>query len=499
MRGRRGGRQRGPRSGEQREVSMDKATDLSALNAQKTEENGPSEAAYLPMEEMGFEDLIQEGKFEKGSEIIQGIYSQGHSQPSKIQCQTIPLLTQTPPKSVLAQAPTGTGKTIAFLVPVFLRVKPDLNELQAICMAPTRELVLQTHDIFQKLTELCPLKTGIAINNYAEPPEDVQVLFGTPVSVKKLAHNDAETKPNFTNVKIVIFDEADEIVKRDSSHHAAARFIIKHIPQTAQLGFFSATYSKDDKYFIERQGRDVQPITIPRTEQLIEKDNYFIRCKQDQVDSLLQKIINTISMESAYVYVARKSDTKHYVELFEKNGISAAALTSDINVDQRDATFKDFREGKIRVLVTVNAFARGLDNPDATHVFNIDLPIPIISKRKAKNGKEIRRIFDDVDSYVHRAGRAGRFGRKGIVISFIKRERDLRTLKAVSLFTKITIHELDPATIMQLSNTINPETSQETLAPEVVEKEADEIEKEQKEIEKDQQPTETEEVQPISE
>ena len=428
------------------EVKMDKIENSEVLNVE-----GDQDSSSLPIEDMTFEDIVNE-KLPRGPEVIQGIYGLGYARPSKVQCQAIPLMLQTPPKSVLVQSPAGTGKTLAFIIPMNLRVDSDLPELQAICLEPTRELVIQSKNAFEKLSKYSKLNVAIAVKSGKEAeaeaiPENVQVLFGTPASVSRLGNNDEGKKPNFAHLKLLVVDEADAIVGKETPHFKSVRFILKHIPLTCQLGFFSTTYSKQDIKYLERFDRDLQHITIPLTED--NRQHYFIQCTRDSVQSLFINMLKTIKMESAYVYVSRKDDTDVYVQLLRDNGFTAGKLTSELTADERDATMEQFQNGDIKFLVTVKAFSRGLDNPKVSHVFNIDLPIPILKNVHEGRGNRRKHLFDDVDSYVHRAGSAGRFGRKGVVITFSKNERDYRTLQSVSKCTGITLHEIDSNTFKE--------------------------------------------------
>ena len=266
------------------EVKMDKIENSEVLNVE-----GDQDSSSLPIEDMTFEDIVNE-KLPRGPEVIQGIYGLGFAGPSKVQCQAIPLMLQTPPKSVLVQSPAGTGKTLAFIIPMNLRVDSDLPELQAICLEPTRELVIQSKNAFEKLSKYSKLNVAIAVKSGKEAeaeaiPENVQVLFGTPASVSRLGNNDEGKKPNFAHLKLLVVDEADAIVGKETSHFKSVRFILNHIPRTCQLAFFSATYTKNDIKYLERLDRDFQHITIPRTEQ-VNVQNFFIRCNRSEIKDL---------------------------------------------------------------------------------------------------------------------------------------------------------------------------------------------------------------------
>ncbi|EAY11223.1 Helicase conserved C-terminal domain containing protein [Trichomonas vaginalis G3] len=458
----RGGRGRGARSPRPLPEVQIKEYDMSALNADADLEN--EDSIYINPKCTSFEDLIDDS-YKHKIDAIQSIYMKGNIQhPSYIQTRAIPYLLENPPKSILAQASTGEGKTLAFILPMYLRVDLENPNIQAICVCPTRELIQQAYDwmmdvsALNRVTILELMRTEESKEGQEESKEgqevskegqevskegqeeareekSAQVIIGTPSQISKLPRD------TLRSVKICVFDEADNIFNSEQHKHYAQR-IINNIPDTSQVAFFSATYPKQVKIHLEHYiSRDLIPITIQRKDQIGLINNVFTCCDRSEVDDLLIKALRSIQISSAFIFVSRKVDTEKYKNLLIQNGFTATVLTADLSSSQRDQNLKDFKEGKVKFLVTVNIFGRGIDIPSATHIFNIDLPVPEVIRRKV-NQREVIRRFTDVDSYVHRAGRAGRFGKKGCAFTFVTSDRDFKSICLISRMLSAPFYEI---------------------------------------------------------
>jgi len=346
---------------------------------------------------------------------------------------------------------------------MYLRVNQDLKELQSICICPTRELINQAKETFEKIFESKPLIVGCVGRDFPEPPRDVQVIFGTPAGVHRFIRN-GDDKINLNHVKFLAIDEADQILDHTSTFCRNSWEIIKKIQdEKAQISCFSATYPNNIKKRLLNGGYDFAEITLQRRsdQDILALTHVFMRVNPENVDNDLIKILNTIETGSFYVFVSSKEKTKQYAELLSKNGFAAGTLTSDMSGKDRDDTIDKFKKGEIKALVTTNAFSRGIDNPDATYVFSIDLPKPKNFPRK-RDIKGSSKWIPDIDMYVHRSGRAARFGKKGVSFTFVKNEHDMWTIRNVSRKTGIVFREMKEEDI----KTVKPTEAKEVVMTE---------------------------------
>lgn len=435
----RGGRNSGPRRGgrggprgerrpplEDPKIGEGKLTDLD-----QTDDNEPVIDAVQSIDDMDFEELVGEG--EKTVSIIQGLYTNSFGKPSKIQCQAIPVLMDG--KSLVAQAEVGVGKTLAFLIPLALKIDQQNHNIQAVVVTPTIDLAKQiAEQEFKAVNEHMNYQYDLVAKDLPAPRDGTQIVFGTAASINAL-------KERLDQVKFVVFDEADEILRQGSSHNNGARGIIRYVKgknPDAQLAFFSATYPPDIRHYIIRLEHDINQISIARTEQVKGINHFITRCERGEINDLLLSIFKGSTIASSFVFCNTKAKCREVADFLNSHGLLATAITGDNSFDEREQIIEDFRKGeKIKILVATNAYSRGINITDATHVFNIDLPQNIKHQYRGRN-----RYYVDVDSYVHRSGRAGRFGKRGFCLSFITGERDFRTMMTIVRNIAITCSEI---------------------------------------------------------
>lgn len=391
-----------------------------------------------------FDDMIEK------AEILQAVYDCGFDKPSKIQCQAIPNLAGPNPKDIIAQAQSGSGKTVAFITSMLLKVDPSIKSIQAICLCHTRELTLQSFDVFADLNEVAQYSGGIMMNNYEDPPEDAQLIFGTPLAIKTMI---IKKKLDVSNVKILIVDEADEIMGTGKTLYAPTVQLIKLLPQTTVIGFFSATFSNDSIGNIKQVRRNVIQIRLKRQEQRVNTISHWgSRVNND--DEALQVLLDLIKLKipgQSIIFADTKQKSFQVKKFLEDNGYISGVLNSDLKPEERDEIIEKFRNSEIKFLVSTNVISRALNVPAVFLVVNIDLPTSHMGKQRGKQ--------PDTDCYVHRSGRAGRFGRTGICFSFIKNDDDLDILKTICGQLNIKLNMIDKNRLDNLPNdedTANP-------------------------------------------
>ena len=334
------------------------------------------------------------------SDLLRGIYGYGFEKPSIIQQKAIlPIIKG---RDVIAQAQSGTGKTAAFAIGTLQLIEQENDELQCLVLSPTRELANQTSIVYQFLGEylnikitllIGGLKVGGDINKLKENP---QIIVGSPGRVLDLIRR---KRISLSYLKSFVLDEADEMLSKGFLD--TIREIISLIPTTTKILLFSATMPRDIVELTTHFMKEPAKILVKNEELTLEgiKQYYVYLKKEDKMEVLFQ-IYRGIEIAQAIIYCNTKKTVENVCEDLKKKGHMISAIHGDLKQIERDAVMKDFRSGVTRVLVTTDLLARGIDVYQVSLVINYEMP-----KEK--------------ETYIHRIGRSGRFGRKGTAINFI--------------------------------------------------------------------------------
>lgn len=356
------------------------------------------------------------------ADVLRAIDSLGFEEATPIQAQTIPLLLAG--HDVLAQAQTGTGKTAAFALPLVQQVDTSRREVQALVLAPTRELAVQVaqaiHDLGStRNVAVLPVYGGQAYDRQLRGLRaGVHVVVGTPGRV--MDHIRRGTL-DLSTVRTVVLDEADEML--DMGFVEDIEFILNQVPEERQVALFSATVPRRVESLIRRYLREPKRVTIaqdtataPQTRQM-----YVVVQQRDKLEALT-RILDLESPSSAIVFCRTKREVDELAATLDGRGYTSVAIHGDIAQAQRERLLLAFREGRSELLIATEVAARGLDIPDVTHVFNFDIP-------------------DDADAYVHRVGRTGRMGRKGDAVTFVT-PREMRQLQYIERAIRKNLREI---------------------------------------------------------
>lgn len=331
----------------------------------------------------------------------------GIVEATTIQQLAIPALLEG--KNVIAQSQTGTGKTLAYLLPILTKLKTDTSDLQAIILAPTHELAMQIFQVVEAYSEGTKIIGDVFIGsaNMMRQIDRLKkkkphIIVGTTTRILELAE---KKKLKLHNVKLIIADEADKLKAATESWKDYLR-IVQRVQRDCQFGYFSATITES---FSEHLPDSVEkPIylsagkAMTNTEQV---NHLYLELDEREKLEALRGILNNIKTKKAIVFVNQTDKSFELSEKLKYKGLEVAELSAELTKIERANVLQQFRTGKIPVLITTDVAARGLDIQDVTHVFIFELTA-------------------DVESYVHRAGRTGRMGAKGTVISFVsKREQ----------------------------------------------------------------------------
>ncbi|MBI5561463.1 MAG: DEAD/DEAH box helicase [Deltaproteobacteria bacterium] len=340
----------------------------------------------------------------------------GFEEPTPIQAKTIPTLLTG--KDVIGQAQTGTGKTAAFGIPIIEAVDRSVPNVQAIVLAPTRELAVQAAEEMNKLAKFkrlmaLPVYGGTSIDRQINAlRKGAHIVVGTPGRV--LDHLERGTM-QLRYVKIVVLDEADEML--DMGFVDDITRILSKTPAERQTLLFSATMPEEIVKISKRYMKDPLKIRISGDTLTAPKINQiFFEVRSGEKMEALSRLIDSADDAGVFlVFCHTKREVDEVAGNLKLRGYQADAMHGDYSQSQREAVLKKFKNSQIDVLVATDVAARGLDISHISHVVNYSIP-------------------QDPESYVHRIGRTGRAGREGVAITFVtpREDKQLRLIKSVS-------------------------------------------------------------------
>lgn len=341
-------------------------------------------------------------QFNLKADLLKGINSLGFENPTEIQEEAIPLLMEHEGDFV-GQAQTGTGKTLAFVTPLLQNIDFSARSVQAIIIAPTRELAAQVSKELENIGKFTDLK---ALTVYGGVPYErqigqlkkkgVQVVVGTPGRVIDLI-NRGVLKLN--DCKNLILDEADEMLNMGFLEDVQR--IITELPEERKIWMFSATMPKAISDLVKREFRKPEFLKIKKKNLTNDNiDQYYCMVNRRENKKALRVIIEAYKDAYGIVFCETRHESRDISEYLIDNGASAIALHGELSQAQRDQAMKRFKDKKVRFLVCTDIAARGIDVSHISHVFNIGFP-------------------RQMESYVHRIGRTGRAGEHGTAITFI--------------------------------------------------------------------------------
>uniref|UniRef100_A0A3B3CHI2 RNA helicase n=1 Tax=Oryzias melastigma TaxID=30732 RepID=A0A3B3CHI2_ORYME len=355
------------------------------------------------------------------TELLKGVYSMGFNRPSKIQETALPLLLAHPPGNLVAQSQSGTGKTAAFSLAMLSIVDPSNKWTQCLCIAPTYELALQIGQVIEHMGQFCPdVKVAYAIRgNRVERGVKLQeqIVIGTPGTLL-----DWCTKYKVIDLKKIsmfVLDEADVMIDTQGFRDQSIR-IQRALRKDCQMLLFSATFEDSLWDFAERVIPDANVIRLKREEQTLDNIKQFhVLCnnKEEKLEALYN-LYGTLTIAQAIIFCRTRATASWLSAILKQEGHQVALLSGDLTVEQRAAVIERFRNGKEKVLVTTNVCSRGIDVEQVSIVVNFDLPVDMEGNA-------------DHDTYLHRIGRSGRFGKRGFAVNMVEGDRDTRILHQI--------------------------------------------------------------------
>jgi ATP-dependent RNA helicase DeaD len=355
-------------------------------------------------------------------EIMQEITELGYSTPTPIQAALIPIMLTG--ADAIGQAQTGTGKTAAFALPILQNFAPQ-RHVQALVLAPTRELALQVADSMEVYGKNLNVRVLAVYGGQPYGPQisrlnrGVDIVVGTPGRLLDLIERNAL---NIKHVQTVVLDEADEMLNMGFIEDVEK--ILADTPAERQTALFSATLPKRIRDLANRFMRDTKSVTIKReTLTLASTEQRYYLVHENEKTNALTRLFETEPIKSALIFARTRAETATLANELVVRGIPAEAIHGDLDQNARERVLGRFRTNQLKVLVATDVAARGLDIEDISHVFNYHLP-------------------DDAEVYVHRIGRTGRAGKTGIAITLLS-PREKRRLREVEALTKQPIKKME--------------------------------------------------------
>ncbi|KAF2725808.1 DEAD-domain-containing protein [Polychaeton citri CBS 116435] len=352
---------------------------------------------------------------------MRGMAVMGFHKPSKIQERALPLLMHNPPKNLIGQSQSGTGKTAAFTLNMLTRIDLSSQQPQCLVLAPTRELAKQISGVAKMMGSFL-LDKGLAVTEAVPDPNNRnkpvvgQIVVGTPGTTGDMIKRRL-LDPR--GIKILTLDEADNMLEMGSLGDQCKR-VKQTLPRNIQIVLFSATFPPKVLDFASQFAPNANMITL-EAQQLTVKGikQMYLDCSSDEEKyEALVKFYGLMTIASSIIFVKRRDTAAEIERRMTSEGHKVASLTGALDGDQRDEVFTRFRTGDAKVLITTNVLARGIDVQTVTMVVNYDIPETVDGK-------------PDFETYLHRIGRTGRFGRTGAALSFVSDRKSWESLMSI--------------------------------------------------------------------
>ena len=353
--------------------------------------------------------------------MLKALEKRGYGWPTRIQAEAIPPFMQW--RDVIAKAPTGTGKTFAFGIPMIEHVDPESDDLQGLILAPTRELAIQICDEMRSLLEfykgirIAVVYGGAKIESQIKQlQKKPQIVVATPGRL--MDHYKRKTL-HLNKVQTVVLDEADRML--DMGFFKDVTGILDKLKNKKNMGLFSATISQEVMTVSWMYQRDEVEITVPADiENKPDIAQYSITVSQLAKEETTLRLLKTQGWERVVIFCNTKHMCQRLCDDLRRAGIDADCIHGDIAQNKREKTMQTFRDGKLTVLIATDVASRGIDVDDVECVINYDVP-------------------EENEYYIHRIGRTARAGRKGVAWSVIGSFPEKAKLDEIAMYSHYTV------------------------------------------------------------
>ncbi|KXJ90930.1 P-loop containing nucleoside triphosphate hydrolase protein [Microdochium bolleyi] len=381
-------------------------------------------ASVASFDELGLPDKVR-----------QGLAEMGFLKPSKVQETALPLLLANPPRNMIAQSQSGTGKTAAFVTTLLSRVdftKP--KQPQALVLAPSRELARQIQGVIQHIGKpIEELEVVAAIKGafVERQPIQASVVVGTPGTVLDVCKT---RQLDVSQIKILVIDEADNMLDLQGMGDQCKR-IRNVLPKTTQILLFSATFPDRVMKYADQFAPKANVIRLKANELTVKGiAQMYMDCPSTADKyAILCKLYGLMNIGSSIIFVKTRESATQISQSMTNDGHKVSVLHGAYEGAERDALLDDFRSGRSKVLITTNVLARGIDVSTVSMVINYDIPV-----KGPGDGSP------DTETYLHRIGRTGRFGRVGVSITFVSDKRSFMAMKQIAEELEIELVQLSP-------------------------------------------------------
>ena len=375
---------------------------------------------------MNNEKSILEYSFEDlniSDNLLRGIYNYGFEKPSSIQYKSIPIINEG--RDIIAQSQSGTGKTGAFSIGILNSIDESIKKTQYIIVTPTHELAKQIYTVIENISSymnitICKVIGKTNINeSITELQKEPQIIIATPGRLldminKRYVYTD--------NLKTLVLDEADEMLS--SGFMESIYNIIKCIPEDTQICLFSATMPEEILNYTDNFMKDPEKILVQKDQLTLEGiKQFYIKLEQyNWKFDVLYDIYDTINITQSIIYLNNKTILNKLYDRLINDKYPVSYIHGDMQTVEREKNLNDFKNGVTRILLSTDLLSRGIDIQQLSLVINFDIP----------RNKE---------TYIHRIGRSGRYGRKGTAINFVTDE-DINHMKDIENFYNTKIEEM---------------------------------------------------------
>jgi ATP-dependent RNA helicase len=356
-------------------------------------------------------------------ELLRGLYAYGFEKPSAIQQRAvIPILQK---RDVIAQAQSGTGKTSLIALTLCQLIDTQVREIQALVLSPTRELATQTEKVMLAVGDFMNIQAHCCIGGKSIGEDirkleyGVHAVSGTPGRVfDMIKRRSLRTR----SINVLVLDEADEMLSKGFKEQIYD--VYRYLPPETQVVLVSATLPNEVLEMTAKFMTDPMRILVKRDELTLEGiRQFFVAVEREEwkFDTLCD-LYDTLTITQAVIFCNTKRKVDWLTEKMRQNNFTVSSMHGDMPQKEREAIMVEFRSGTTRVLITTDVWARGLDVQQVSLVINYDLP----------NNREL---------YIHRIGRSGRYGRKGVAINFVRND-DIRILRDIEQYYSTQIDEM---------------------------------------------------------
>jgi translation initiation factor 4A len=377
-------------------------------------------------DECGVEVIPSFDEMPLHTNLLRGIYSYGFEKPSAIQQRAVvPFING---GDIIAQAQSGTGKTGAFSIGLLQRMDLTTKKVQGLVLSPTRELAIQTEQVISHIgdfladgnTAFCATFVGgtRVVDDIRKLDSGVIVAVGTPgrvFDVIKRGALRAET------LKVLVLDEADEMLSQGFSEQIYE--IFKFLPKDIQVALFSATMPPDVLDLTSKFMREPRRILVKKEALTLEGiKQFYVAVEEEYKLETLMDLYDSVSIAQSVIFCNTRRKVDWLADQMNQKQFTVSFMHADMPKGEREKVMATFRSGSSRVLITTDLLSRGIDVQHVSIVINFDLPA-------------------NRESYLHRIGRSGRYGRKGVAINLVT-ARDVQTLKELESFYNTQVDEL---------------------------------------------------------